>query len=291
MFLKNLNTFIHAAEMGSFTKAGEKLGYAQSTVSSQIRQLEDELGVQLFERINHTIALTDRGREVLRYAHQIHRLTQEMAGSTQEDQSCAGHIRLATADSLCGLLLSERFTEFHRSYPEITLQIVTAGTKELFRLLDHNEADMVFTLDSRIYNTDYVTACEEKVGVHFIASSDSPLAEQKNIKIEELVRYPFLMTEKGMSYRRMLDEKLSAQSLEIQPILEVGSADLICRLVEQGAGMAFLPDYVTQRAAACGTIVYLDVCDFEVELWKQLLYHRDKWVSPPMRAVIEYLSR
>ena len=99
------------------------------------------------------------------------------------------------------------------------------------------------------------------------------------------------MTEKGMSYRRMLDEKLSARSLEIHPILEAGSADLICRLVEQGAGLAFLPDYVTQRAAARGSIVYLEVRDFEVELWKQLLYHRDKWVSPPMRAVIEYLSR
>ena len=291
MFLRNLNTFIHAAEMGSFTKAGEKLGYAQSTVSSQIRQLEEELGAQLFERINHTIALTDRGREVLRYAHQIYRLTQEMAGSTQDTQGCAGHIRLATADSLCSLLLSERFGEFHRSYPDITLQIVTAGTKELFRLLDHNEADMVFTLDSRIYNTDYATACEQKIGVHFVAPSGSPLAERTTIELEELVSHPFLMTEKGMSYRRMLDEKLSARSLEIHPILEAGSADLICRLVEQGAGLAFLPDYVTQRAAARGSIVYLEVRDFEVELWKQLLYHRDKWVSPPMRAVIEYLSR
>lgn len=88
----------------------------------------------------------------------------------------------------------------------------------------------------------------------------------------------------------MMEEKLAVRSLEIQPILEAGSADLLCHLVEQGAGASFLPDYVTKQAVSCGRIVRLDVYGFEVELWKQLLYRRDKWVSPPMQAVIEYLS-
>ena len=66
--IKNLITFIHVAELNSFTKAAEKLGYSQSTVSFQIRQLENELNTQLFERINHTIALTETGVQVLNYA-------------------------------------------------------------------------------------------------------------------------------------------------------------------------------------------------------------------------------
>ena len=66
MDLKTLNTFIQAAEMHSFTRAGEKLGYSQPTVSFQIRQLEKELGVQLFERIGHTVNLTDEGQDALR---------------------------------------------------------------------------------------------------------------------------------------------------------------------------------------------------------------------------------
>ena len=73
MDIKNLNTFILVAEMNSFTKAAEKLGYSQSTISFQIKQLEQELNSQLFERINHTVALTEKGREVLEYAHQIRR--------------------------------------------------------------------------------------------------------------------------------------------------------------------------------------------------------------------------
>ena len=65
MELRNLITFTNVAELGSFTKAGEQLGYSQSTVSFQIKQLEEELGCLLFERINHTIALTERGHELL----------------------------------------------------------------------------------------------------------------------------------------------------------------------------------------------------------------------------------
>ena len=78
MELRNLITFTHVAELGSFTKAAEQLGYSQSTVSFQIKQLEDELGCLLFERINHTITLTEKGRELVSYAHQILALTDDL---------------------------------------------------------------------------------------------------------------------------------------------------------------------------------------------------------------------
>ena len=77
MEIKNLITFVHVAELGSFTKAAQMLSYTQSTVSLQIKQLEAELGQQLFERINHTPRLTDKGRELLEYALKVTRLTDE----------------------------------------------------------------------------------------------------------------------------------------------------------------------------------------------------------------------
>ena len=93
-----------------------------------------------------------------------------------------------------------------------------------------------------------------------------------------------------MSYRRLLDEWMARDSLQIQPVLETGSADLICRLVAQGAGMSFLPDYATEAAAKAGAIVMLDAEDFFPELWIQLLYHRNKWVSRSMQAVVDQLT-
>ena len=77
MKLRNLVTFIHVAELGSFTKAAQQLGYSQSTISFQIKQLEEELDCLLFERINHTITLTERGHELVSYAHQIRALMDE----------------------------------------------------------------------------------------------------------------------------------------------------------------------------------------------------------------------
>lgn len=288
MDIKNLLTFIHVAELNSFTKAAEKLGYSQSTVSFQIKQLETELNSQLFERINHTIALTEKGREVLKYAHQINKLTKELEENMQEEGIIRGHVRLAMADSLCDSLLSEDFLTFREKYPGITLKLIAAGTEEMFRLLNHNEADAILTLDNHIYNTEYVIVREEKVGVHFVAKADSPLAKIQAISLGELVKMPFVLTEKGMSYRRLIDEKLAEMSLEISPVLEVGSTDIICSLVEQGVGVSCLPDYVTEKKVREGKIVRLNAENFEINVWKQLLYHRDKWVSPQMESVLQY---
>ena len=289
MDIKNLNTFILVAELGSFSRAGERLGYSQPTVSVQIRQLEQELGVRLFDRIGHAVRLTDGGREALLYAQQVCHIAQQMTHSAGQSEAVST-IRLATSDSLCSALMFKALPSLRSQFPWIHLTLTTAGTEGLFRLLDQNEADLVCTLDSHIYNANYVTAAEEKIGVHFVVSSRSPLAQARYLSREDLLTQDFLLTEDGMSYRRLLTEWLARYSIQLQPVLETGSTDLICRLVEQGMGMSFLPDYVTEDAVRRGTVVRLDAEDFQPELWKQLLYRRDKWISRAMEAVIRHLS-
>ena len=218
MDTKNLTTFIYVAELRSFTKAANRLGFSQSTVSFQIKQLETELSCQLFERINHTVHLTEKGREVLEYAHQINRMTRELKDSMKEEVSF-GYIRLAMADSLCTSLLSRDFLRFRELYPNISLKIIAAGTEEMFRLMNHNEADAILTLDNHIYNTEYRILREEKVRTFFVAGAGTRIASASSLSIEELLLQPFILTEKGMSYRRLLEEKLAELSLEIQPVL------------------------------------------------------------------------
>lgn len=288
MDLKNLTTFIHVAELGSFTKAGVALGCSQSTISFQIRQLEEELGFPLFERINRTVVLTDKGREVLAYAHQIRQMTDELKQSIQSDRPRSVRIRVAMSDSLCNSLLEDNFQQFLQAHPGINLKIVAAGTEEMFRLLDHNEVDAILTLESHIYNTEYVIVREEEVAHHFVAAASSPLAKLRQIPPEELVHQRFILTEKGMSYRRLLDEQLAQRSLEIIPVLEIGNPHLICELVQQGVGVSFLPDFVTEKAVKEGKLVYLEVPGIQVSIWKQLLHHRDKWISPQISSVLQY---
>lgn len=290
MDLRSLNAFIQVAELNSFTKAGEKLGYSQPTVSFQIKQLENELNIQLFERIGHTINLTHAGREILSYAQQICRMSQEMMQGATKEYEPKGVIHLAMADSLCTPMIIKEFSNFRKMYPKVSLNVKTAGTSDLFRLLDHNEVDIVCTLDNHIYSTSYIISNEEKIDVHFVCSTNNPLSKLSTVTIQDLLPQPFLLTEKGMSYRRLLDENLARNFIEIQPVLEIGNADLICKLVEDNMGISFLPDYVTKESVASGKIVRLSVKDFDVELWKQLLYHKDKWISLQMQAVLNYLS-
>ena len=287
MDIKNLTTFIYVAELRSFTKAADRLGFSQSTVSFQIKQLETELSCKLFERINHTVHLTEKGREVLEYAHQINRMTRELKDSMKEEVSF-GYIRLAMADSLCTSLLSRDFLRFRELYPNISLKIIAAGTEEMFRLMNHNEADAILTLDNHIYNTEYRILREEKVRTFFVAGAGTRIASASSLSIEELLLQPFILTEKGMSYRRLLEEKLAELSLEVQPVLEIGSTELICSLAEQGAGISFLPEYVIKDRVKAGTLVCLPVSGLEIHVWKQLLYHRNKWVSPQMERVLKY---
>ena len=290
MDLRSLTIFIQVAELNSFSKAAEKLGYSQPTISFQIKQLEQELGVSLFDRIGHTISLTDAGKSALEYAQKICLLTQEMTLNANKPLEISGEVRLAMADSLCKPLFLEAFAEFRKNFPHISIHVTTGGTDEMFRQLDHNEVDIVCTLDHHIFDANYVIASEECVGVHFIASTENRLAAMESVSMQTLLEQPFLLTEKGMSYRKILDEYMASQSLEIHPVLEMGNTNLLCELVKDNVGISFLPDFVTEKAVKEGSVTRLNIEALDVTVWKQILYHRNKWISAPMVAVLEHLK-
>lgn len=291
MEIRNLITFVHVAELNNFTKAARLLGYSQSTVSFQIKQLEDELDCLLFERINHTISLTAKGRELLAYAQQVSQLTEEFKQNFKESPAPTGHIHIVTPDSICEMMMSQNYADFYHHYPHISLKFSTADTDDMFRILDHNEADVIFTLDSHVYHKDYIIAKEEQINTHFVTSAHSPFAHRKNLSVKDIIDCPFILTEKKIGYRRVFDEELAKMSLEIEPVLEIGRTDLITTSLENGVGISFLPDFVTQKKVEEGTLVYLDITDFKIDIWKQLIYHRNKWISKHFEAFISYVMK
>lgn len=290
MDFRALRTFVQVAEVGSFTKAAEKLGYSQPTISFQIKQLETDLQVKLFERIGHNVQLTDSGRHALSYAQSICRLSDEMIQGTGGKWEAQGQIHLGMPDSLCSKLVVQNFPEFRQKYPHMSVIVHTADTQQLYGMLDRNELDIVCTLDSHLSKLSYVIAHEKKIRADFVCSCNHPLAAEKHVTLGQLLQEPFLLTEKGMSYRRIMDEQLARQSLEIKPVLELGSTDLILQMVKKNVGLSFLPDFVTEQAVQEHSIVRLPVEGCSTELWLQLLYHRDKWMSYAMEAAIEQLS-
>lgn len=290
MELRNLITFIHVAELGSFTKAAEQLGYSQSTISFQIKQLEEELGCLLFERINHTITMTEKGHELVSYAHRICALTDEFRESLTQESDCSGHIHIVTPDSVCEEMIYFHYINFHNQYPSISIRFTTADTSVMFDMLDHNEADAIITLDSHTYRKDYVIAKEKLLSMHFVTNAKSKFASMRNLSIKDIINEPFILTECGQGYRRVFDKELAKHSLEITPVLEIGRTDIITSILAQSDMISYLPDFVTTPWIESGDLCYLDVQDINIEIWKQLIYHKNKWISKSLRAFIDYVK-
>lgn len=290
MQLRNLITFIHVAELGSFTKAAEQLGYSQSTISFQIKQLEEELECLLFERINHTVTLTERGHELVSYAHQIRALTEEFKEKPDKEKQVSGHVRIVAPDSVCEEMVNTHYIDFHNKYPLISIRFTTADTNVMFDMLDHNEADLIITLDRHSYNKDYIIAKEEQLPMHFVTNSSSKFALKKGLSIQDIAREPFILTEYGQGYRRVLDRELAKKSIDIVPILEIGRTDMITSVLTKSDMISFLPDFVTKPLVDAGVLCYLDISDMHIEIWKQLIYHKNKWMSKSLRTVIAYIQ-
>ena len=291
MELRNLITFINVAELGSFSKTAEALGYSQSTISFQIKQLEEELGCLLFDRINHTVRLTERGHQLISYAHQIRTLTDEFKDSLRSENEYSGHIHIGAPDSICEKLIIAHYIDFHRRYPAISLKFTPADTAVMVEMLDRNEADLIITLDSHMYRHDYVIAKEEPLSMHFVAGASSPYAGRKGLSVQDIAGEPFVLTEYGQGYRRVLDKELAKRSLEIVPVLEIGRTDMITSVLSQSNMISFLPDFVTSARIKSGELCYLDVCDMDLAIHKQLIYHKNKWLSQSMKIFIDYLKQ
>ena len=276
--------------MGSFTKAAEQLGYSQPSISFQIKQLEEEFGCLLFERINHTISLTEKGHELVACAHQIRALTDGFKESVESDSQCSGLIHVVTPDSVCEEMINSHYIDFHNKYPNIAIRFTTGDSAVMLDMLDHNEADVIITLDHHLYNKDYVIAKEQQLSMHFVASSKSKFAGIKNLSINDIINEPFILTEHGQGYRRVFDRELAKKSLEITALLEIGRTDIITSILTQSNMISYLPDFVTQPLVESGELCYLDVCDMNIDVWKQLIYHKNKWISSSLKAFIDYVK-
>ena len=287
MELRTINTFLHIAELHSFSRTARQRGYSHPAVSAQIAQLEAELGTPLFDRVGKTVRLTDAGETFLGYARTLLATAQQAQAALQQPQQVSGVLRIALADSVCSTFLPGLLQRYHARCPQVELVLCTATADQMLQMLATNQIDLAYTLDHPLLQPSLILAADAPEPVCFIAPVAHPLASEPSVSLEELTRQEFLLTERGMSYRDALDQCLAAHGLTLQPYLELGSAALLCEMVEQGMGLSFLPEYIVRTSLAAGRLARLNVPDCTVEMHRQLFYHRDKWVTPQMKVFIE----
>ena len=168
MELRNINTFLKVAATQNFSKAAEQLGYSQSAVTIQIRQLEKELGISLFERIGKRVYLTERGAEFTSYANEIMRMTSRASLFAKDKKEVSGTIRIGGVESVCTALLPELLLSFHKQYPKVKTVIKSGTTEKLMEMAKSNAIDFVFTLDRKICSAEWVKAVQKKERILFV---------------------------------------------------------------------------------------------------------------------------
>ena len=292
MEIRNLTTFVRIAEIQNFSKAAEQLGYSQSAVTMQIKQLENELHAQLFERIGRHVKLTQAGERLLPHAVEILNAVSQAENIVKEPEQITGQLRLGTCESYVSSLLPPVIMEFSELCPHVELSTYTPPLPEnLFTMLRHNEIDLLLFLDEKKYFPEWIKVTEQPQNVFFTASADSPLAGEKHIPIRRLLEEPLYLTEKGVSYRYAMEQFLASKGYGLHPFWEVGNTDVITRFLLKNKGISFLPEYVVREYVRSGQLVILDTECPKITMWSQLAYHRNKLVTPQMDLFIDLLRK
>lgn len=289
MELQELATFAAVAQHGSFSKASRHLGYSQAAVTVQIKHLEEELGVRLFDRLGKKISLTSHGK--LFYDHAILILGDiaRARDSMKQDDTLTGSLQLGTIDSLCSSVFPALLQEYHRRYPRVSISVTTDTPNILLDMLNNNELDIVYLLDEELNDARWIKVLDAEEKAVFAAASGYFPEGSCPDSLDSILRHPLILTEKDASYRRVLDYMLRLRHYQTAPLFESNNTDLILNMVRSCMGITFLPEYALSPDLEAGSIVKLDIPAFQISIWRQVIHHKDKWVNREMKAFFDLL--
>ena len=292
MEFSEISTFLQVAQYQSFSKAARHLGYSQAAVTIQIKQLEQELGVHLFDRIGKQISLTHQGQVFYQYAVSIRNELEQAKNAVSDPSTLSGKLCLGTIESICASIFPDLLAEYHRLHPEVTISIVTDSPGVLLDRMNENTIDIVYLLDRRIYDNRWCKTLEDPEENIFVASPDHELAlAKRELELDEVLRFPFFLTEKDASYRHMLEQYLASINRSVKPFLEIGSTEFIIHMLLKNTGISFLPKFTVQRELQQKQLTALNVRGFQMQTWRQIFYHKNKWVTREMQEFLRLADK
>jgi DNA-binding transcriptional LysR family regulator len=286
MEIRQLQIFVNAAQTLNFTKAAMKLGYTQSNITNQIRQLENELNVKLFERFGKGIRLTSEGKHFFKNAESI--LQQcERAKAEFSPEVFRGILNIGAAETVCVNRLPRLLLEYRKRYPRIEIRVQTESCNQLFDLIRDNRIDVALALSNKIEQPDMMvkTLYDETMAV--VVSPLHPLAQKKVIAPGDLSDECLILTAEGCGYRPVILSALHAHEIKPSAIMELSSVGAIKECTVCGLGVTILPKIAVKDDLQRGRLVELDWRGPRFDVKTQLIYHRDKWLSPAIRVFLE----
>ena len=202
-----------------------------------------------------------------------------------------GQLRRGGAEPLPIGVLPPVMMEFCRRCPKEEGSTCTDMVAGLHDMVRQNDIDVLYFLDRRTNFPEWVKVAERRERALFVTSPANPLARERHISVERLLMEPLLLTEKGVSYRYAMEQELAAAGQEIRPVLETGNTDILTQMLLKNMGVSFLPEFVVRDYLADGRLAALDTVCPEIEMWSQLVYHRNKLVTPQMEIFLDLMKK
>ena len=287
MELRLLVTFEKVADVLSFTRAAADLGYAQSSVTGQIRSLESSLDVELFERLGSRIRLTEAGERLLPYARRMAELAEEAQAAVASAGDPSGTIAVGTMESLTSYRLPPLLEYFHHRYPKVRLTLRPTLGDATRQALRQSTYDVGFLMEPDTEHEGLESEVLAPEPLVLVAGPGHPLAGRTGLTSADLAAAHLVGTEPGCPYRDLFEEELREWA---PPFMEFGTIEATKRGVISGLGVALLPRVTVAEELASGTLIALD-WEAPFTLFTQLAWRRGKKLPAHVRLFVEQARR
>ncbi len=284
--LRQLDILEAVAQCGSFSRASAELHLTQPAVSMQVKQLEDSLGLPLFEHIGKRIYLTEAGREVLETSRAVHRELANLENALADLQGMKGGSLTVSVASSASYLAARLIAAFRQTHPDVRVNLNAVNRETLLQQLAENSVDLVLMgQPPEGHDLEAQPFLENPLVV--IASPNHPLAKAHDIPLERLAEEPFLGREPGSGTRNVVEKFFEANGLKLKAAMEMNKNEAIKQAVEAGLGVGVVSQH---GELATRNLCILDVQGFPLMRQWYLVQRQGKRLSPAAQAFAEFVQ-
>lgn len=288
MTLRQMRVFAAVARHLSFTKAARELHLTQPAVSQQVKLLEAEVGLPLFEQIGRKVHLAPAGVELLRYTDEAMELLRQASESLSAMRGLKRGVLKLGAVSTAKYFAPSLLSAFTPAYPEVTIKFDVGNREEVIQQLAANEIDLVI-MGRPPKELETVAEPFAKHPLVLIASPTHPLAAKRRIRLSQLQTEYFIIREEGSGTRSSMERVFGEPGVRFRVSMEVSSNETIKQAVMANMGISFLSSHTVGLELAAGKLVILDVVGLPIVRDWYVIHLADKILAPIPAAFRTFL--
>jgi DNA-binding transcriptional LysR family regulator len=286
MDIHRLRTFKTAATLLNFNRTADALNYSQSTVSAQIRTLEDEIGVPLFDRKGKQLSLTAAGKKMLNYSLKLLAIHEEAISDIGGHLESDGMLTIRAPQTVATYHLPRVLAEFQPRFPKIRFDITSCALYSLEHELQIGTVDLAFLLTESVQAANLNVEMLKTEQLVVIGGPGHPLCGRKRIGFEDLREQHIFLPKADCGYRMAFEQSLMMERAEPALTLEFNSIEAIKKCVAAGLGITVIPEIAVRDELNQRELMRLDWSE-EAEVAILMIWHKKKWISPALGAFME----